>query len=148
MIKVAGTGSVNTTEKSRKKAKPSAAGGDGFAAQLSDVLGGESEDSAASSVDAAVSLGAVDTILTAQATDDSLAQERNRRAVKRGETLLDKLEEVREGLLTGRLPKERLISLAQMLRERPEEGVDPNLKAILDDIALRAEVELAKLSRS
>ena len=35
-----------------------------------------------------------------------------------------------------------------MLREKREAGLDDELNAILDDIELRAEVELAKLAHS
>ena len=43
--------------------------------------------------------------------------------------------------------KEKLIELAQMLRERREEGLDDRLNGLLDEIEQRAQVELAKLTR-
>jgi hypothetical protein len=60
--------------------------------------------------------------------------------------MLDELEQIRLGLLLGQIPQARLEQLAQMVRARREQLDDPKLIAILDDIELRAAVELAKLS--
>ncbi len=65
----------------------------------------------------------------------------------RGVEILDRLEEIRRGLLLGAVPKERLGELARMVREKRERGADPVISRLLDEIELRAEVELAKLSR-
>ena len=60
--------------------------------------------------------------------------------------MLDELEQIRLGLLLGQIPRARLEQLAQMVRARREQLDDPKLIAILDEIELRAAVELAKLS--
>jgi len=73
-------------------------------------------------------------------------KERQRRA-QRGAELLDRLEEIRRGLLLGSIPKDRLGDLARMVREKRERGADPVVSRLLDEIELRAEVEIAKLSR-
>ena len=44
-------------------------------------------------------------------------------------------------------PKDRLQELAHLVREKRERGADPVVSRLLDEIELRAEVELAKLSR-
>jgi hypothetical protein len=67
------------------------------------------------------------------------------RARARGEAMLDRLEDIRLGLLTGAVPKERLVELSRLARTRRAETVDPRLVEVLDEIELRAEVELAKL---
>jgi hypothetical protein len=82
--------------------------------------------------------------VAAEATPDF--KERQRRA-KRGAEILDRLEDVRRGLLAGAIPKDRLAELARMVREKRERGADPVISRLLDEIELRAEVELAKLSR-
>jgi hypothetical protein len=64
---------------------------------------------------------------------------------QRGEDLLDGLDEIRHGLLIGALPRERVVRLLAIVRSRREQLADPRLSAILDEIELRAEVELAKL---
>jgi hypothetical protein len=68
-----------------------------------------------------------------------------RRMWQRGEDLLDGLDEIRHGLLIGALPRERVVRLLAIVRSRREQLADPRLSAILDEIELRAEVELAKL---
>ena len=87
-------------------------------------------------------------ILAAQSVDPDGApnREQRQRRAARGTDLLDRLEEVRRGLLTGSIPKSRLQELAQLVREKRERGADPLISRLLDEIELRAEVELAKLS--
>lgn len=72
--------------------------------------------------------------------------ERRRKAVKRGFDLLDVLEGVKMDLLVGRVSPERLENLVAMLGNRVETG-DAQLDALMEDIELRAKVELAKLGR-
>ncbi len=65
---------------------------------------------------------------------------------KHAEDLLDRLDQVRLGLLRGDLSRLDLQALVLRLRERRRESGDPRLMAIVDEIELRAKVELAKLS--
>ena len=72
------------------------------------------------------------------------ATERRRRAVRRGSGLLDRLDELKLALLGGEDGAATLDRLARTLKEaRPDEGHD-GLKAVIDQIDLRAAVELAK----
>jgi hypothetical protein len=65
---------------------------------------------------------------------------------KHAEDLLDRLDQVRLGLLRGDLSRLDLQALVLRLGERRRESGDPRLMAIVDEIELRAKVELAKLS--
>lgn len=67
------------------------------------------------------------------------------RSRKRAEDILDRLEEIRIGLLEGGIPRGQLEALDQLVREQRDQVVDPRLSEILDEIELRARVELAKL---
>ena len=67
------------------------------------------------------------------------------KGLMRAEDMLDALEDLRRGLLMGTVSKAKLQSLARMARARRETIDDPRLNALLDEIELRAEVELAKL---
>ncbi|MBM3546434.1 MAG: flagellar assembly protein FliX [Alphaproteobacteria bacterium] len=67
------------------------------------------------------------------------------RSKKRAEDMLDRLEEIRVGLLEGGIPRDRLEALDQLVREQRDQVADPRLSEILDEIELRARVELAKL---
>ena len=71
-----------------------------------------------------------------------------RRATRRSTDLLDQLEEIRNGLLMGSIPVNRLRSLAHMLKSEREQVADPRLRSLMDEIELRCAVELAKLGLS
>jgi len=74
------------------------------------------------------------------ATDRSGGQPR-----RRAEDMLDRLEELRLGLLAGEIPREKLESLERLVQEQRGAVSDPRLSDLLDEIELRARVELAKL---
>jgi Class II flagellar assembly regulator len=117
----------------------------GFAAALH-------EESAAAggngAVGGAVGLSGVSTVLALQGAPDSTERRARQRAVQRGDAMLDDLEQIRLGLLLGAIPRAKLEQLAQLVRARREQLDDPKLIAILDEIELRAAVELAKLAGS
>lgn len=88
-------------------------------------------------------IAAVDTILALQAVEDST--EGRSRGLQHGEQLLKLLDEVRDGLLSGGIPRAMLNRLASAVTKRRDGFVDPKLQDVLDEIELRARVELAKL---
>lgn len=120
-------------------------GGDGtaFAKALADETEASGE---APSVRAVQPVAAVEALFAVQ--EIGAEEQRRSRAKRRGESLLDELEEVRHGLLLGALPRHRLEALIDLVEsERP--GIsDPGLSEVLDEIDLRAQVELAKLQRA
>jgi hypothetical protein len=134
-MKITGTAPVRTTPTRRKDAAGGAARG-AFAAELS--LGAKPA--------AVTGAGPVDTLealLSVQEVPD--ASDRAKRAVRRGEDMLDRLDELRYALLAGAMPRQQLDNLARLLRGRNGELADPRLASVLDDIELRCRVELAKL---
>lgn len=83
----------------------------------------------------------IGSLLALQAVEDPLLKKK--KLVRRGRQLLDTLEEVKADLLVGRVSEGRLnqlVALVSQARERTEPGLD----AVLDDIELRVQVELAK----
>ena len=70
--------------------------------------------------------------------------ERRRRAIRRGGGLLDRLEELKLALLSGESGEAALDRLTRRLREERADEEDAGLKSVLDQIDLRASVELAK----
>jgi hypothetical protein len=119
-----------------------AAGGGEFAKALGESQGGQGQH-----VSMALSVNSLSVVLAVQETPDAAKGRARQRARDRGFKMLDFLEEIRAGLLVGAIPKDRLEQLAQMVRAKREQIDDPKLTAILDEIELRAAVELAKLSR-
>jgi hypothetical protein len=90
-------------------------------------------------------LAAVESILTLQGIDDSTSG--RSKGLAHGERLLDMLDEVRDGLLAGGIPRATLNRLATAVSKRQEGFNDPKLQNVLDEIELRARVELAKLEQ-
>lgn len=145
-IKVTGPG-VTVSTPGRTVSRPGKTGDSGAFAR---ELGGAAEttfEAEVSAVDAPANVSGVEALLMAQAVDETQEREIRKRLVSRGEDILDRLDEIRHGLLMGSIPKDRLMALAQMVRARREYMTDPRLARILDEIELRAEVELAKLMR-
>ena len=85
----------------------------------------------------------VDALLAVQAADDALS--RRRRAVARGRNILDLLDDLRIGLLSGRASPDKLAELAALLAADPGAADSKELRRVLEAIELRARVELAKL---
>lgn len=147
-MKVSGVGPASPTTKARAASKASAKGGSEFAQHLNEAIGGVEE---AGVLESPVPVSGVDALLAVQAATDATDDEAKRRARKRlyerGENILNRLDELRHGLLMGHLPKAQLIELAQLVRGKRDQVDDPLLAQVLDEIELRAEVELAKLSQ-
>ena len=139
-MKISGTGQVKTqTTKRTARAKS----GDGAA--FSRAVGDAGAPQPTSGTTAAGPITAVDALLTLQEGPDG-SQGRSK-GLARAQDMLAALEDVRRGLLLGAIPRAKLEALARLARTRREAFQDPRLTEILDEIELRAEVELAKLER-
>ncbi len=130
-----------TTELSTGKTKK-AGSGESFASYLQDVNKPENR-----MVSASAGISGADAIFAAQMINDEEGRERRRQALKRGYNLLEKLEEIRDGLLMGYISKDKLIEISRFVKERKNNIDDPKLEEIISEIELRVEVELAKLMR-
>ena len=91
-------------------------------------------------------LSAVDTILALQGVGDSTTS--RSRGLRHGEKLLSLLDEVRDGLLAGSIGRGTLQNLALAISKTREDFAEPQLAGVLDEIDLRARVELAKLEQA
>ena len=83
----------------------------------------------------------IDALLALQAAQDPLLK--SRKLVRRGNALLDTLQEIAADLLVGRVSEGRLNQLLALIGQARERA-EPELDALLDDIELRGRVELAK----
>ncbi len=91
-------------------------------------------------------LAPVSALLAIQETGDATSE--RQRGLKRGADLLGRLERIRLALIDGHLPPAQLQGLARALSQRDQGFSDPRLREILEEIELRAAVELAKLEMS
>ncbi len=137
-MKIANTGPANSVPASRRTKSAAGAG----AAFASRIQSGSSAGAAAPPT----SLQGVGALLSVQEVNDPL--EEKRRAIERGGDLLDQLETLRLGLLVGRYPKESLQKILAMVQKKSSAAIDPALAEILQEIELRAAVELAKLGHA
>jgi len=94
---------------------------------------------------APMALAGLDALIALQAIDAD-APRKKRKAVRKGHDILDLLDEIKVGLLSGGLSAEAIERVIWQL-DGIEESGDPALDDLIADIALRAEVELAKLGR-
>lgn len=116
-------------------------GGASGAGEFSPSVEGAQRTSAASATSAITSL---DAILALQG-EDGPTQRRARQA-RRGRAALDALEQLTEGLLTGRAPA-ALAAELQRLQAGAEITGEEGLDSVLREIDTRVAVELAKLER-
>ncbi len=98
-----------------------------------------------SAVGGGAALAPVDALLALQeVSDDPGGRNRGRR---QGEALLDHLDDLRLGLLSGRMSLSALERLSAMVASKRDQVDDRRLTQILEEIEIRAAVELAKLGR-
>jgi hypothetical protein len=89
-------------------------------------------------------VGGIDALIALQGVEG--VEERRRRALKRGLTALDVLDEMKLGLLSGQLDHGTLLKLKAAAAGLKDLSGDPQLDRVLAEIELRVEVELAKMS--
>ncbi|CAN5275697.1 flagellar assembly regulator FliX [soil metagenome] len=134
-MKVTGPSAPTTAAASR----PTRAAGGGFS--LSSA-GGAAPASATTASAGPAGVAGLSALMALQGVES--ATERRRRAIRRGGGLLDRLDELKLALLSGEAGEGALERLGQGLREERTEDDDPGLTDLLNQIDLRAAVELAK----
>ena len=92
----------------------------------------------------AVPVSGAGALFALQEVPDATAQ--RRKAVARASQMLDRLDDIQLGLIDGAIDRRSLSDLAAAARSARSDTGDPALQGVLDEIELRAAVELAKLS--
>lgn len=129
-----------TSGPTRPGAKPAARRASSGSFVLSEPDSGPQTASAAPSSN----VGGIEALIALQGIEDPT--ERRRRAVTRGRTALDALDELKLALLGGSLDAHVMNRLRVATAALKELTGDPALDAVLGEIELRAEVELAKMA--
>lgn len=93
-------------------------------------------------------IAALDVLLAVQGVEDPLAKAARKRATLRSSDLLKGLERIRTGMLAGTLTVGHMIDIADVVASHRERIHDPELTGLLDEIDLRAQVEIAKMRRA
>jgi hypothetical protein len=89
-------------------------------------------------------VGGIDALIALQGIEDPL--ERRRHGVKRGRVALDALDELKIGLLGGELSPAVLTRLQAAAAHLKLASGNADLDAVLGEIELRVEVEIAKMA--
>jgi hypothetical protein len=89
-------------------------------------------------------IGGIDALIAMQSEDE--VGGRRRRAIKRGRAALDALDELKHGMLAGTLSPSTLLRLKSAATELKGASGESGLDAVLAEIELRIEVEIAKLT--
>ena len=139
MIKVSDINKTNELNQSKNTKKIGS--GESFSAYLNETMKSKSNQVGASS-----GISVADAIFATQMVDGEEEREIRKKLLKRGQTLLEKLEEIRDALLVGYISKNELINISRMIKEKQQNSNDERLQEIMAEIELRVEVELAKLT--
>ena len=140
MIQVNDVNKVKNTPSS--KIRKTSSGGD-FSLYLRDIMQSPAEEG----VSSASAVTGADAIFAAQTVGEEEEKKLRREQVKRGYSLLEKLEDIRAGLLRGYISKDRIIEISRFVKEQKMEAMDERLNDLIEEIELRVEVELAKLTK-
>ena len=89
----------------------------------------------------------IDALLALQGVEEDPV-ERRKRSVARGRTALDVLDDLKMGLLSGNLDASTVMRLRDAAANLKSSSGDPGLDAVLAEIELRVEVELAKAGQA
>jgi hypothetical protein len=134
--RTSGTGTPSV----RRKSGSSEAASGGFGRSLQ-----EASAEGSTGVTGGGGIGGMDALLALQEVPDSVAE--RSKAQQNGQRILDRLEQLRFELLEGRIAPETLERLSSEVEAARSRTDDPQLNEILDEIDLRAQVEMAKLGR-
>jgi len=122
--------------------KPGAGSGQGFAP---DSAASSSASGAASGVSGAGPVNSIEALMALQGAGDY--QGARKRATERAFSILDVLDDLKLALLDGSLPRDTLVRLMETVKTQRDNTSDPRLEAVLDEVEIRAAVELAKHGR-
>jgi hypothetical protein len=94
------------------------------------------------------SIARVDALLSVQGAESPTERAARKRMQERGEDILKELDKLRHSLLTNNLTIGQVVDIADVVASHREKVIDPRLTAILDEIDLRAQIEMAKIQKA
>lgn len=137
-MKIQGPGQTKGPSKTSKSGKTGKSD-----ASFGDFIAKETPSSGATQ--GTQSIAHVDALLAVQGAEDPTAGASKKQARKRATIILDELEKLRMAMLGGNLTVGHMIDIADVVASHREKIMDPALTGIMDEIDLRAQVELAKM---
>lgn len=136
-MKVSGINNTNSSSSGIKKT--SSSGGKNFSDYMKISDTDEAEATEANS-----GVTSVNPLFMLQEVNED-ARSRKKKTISRGFDILAYLDQIKFDLLSGNMNEENIKNLENSIQNWREKFSDPELDKILDEIELRAAVELAKL---
>jgi hypothetical protein len=132
------------TQQASKKAKSGKSGkSDGtFGAMVADAAAETSQNAATQSI------AKVDSLLAVQGLETTTERGARRRMHVRADKILRQLDHLRLALLTGNLTLGQVVDVADVVVSHRENITDAKMTAVLDEIDLRAQIEIAKMRKA
>ena len=137
-MKVEGPGKAQGATNAKKSGKTDKAG-----SHFGDFM--TTGTAATESTSQTQSIGSVDSLLALQGAEDPTAKAARRRMKERANVILNELDKVRVAMLSGNLTVGHMIDIADVIATHREKITDPALTGLMDEVDLRAQVELAKM---
>ena len=138
VMRIEGPRSTDGVRKSDKARKAS-----GSSADFKSFLDGGTDETQAAV--AAPVVGDVGALIAAQSFEDPAEKKAKGRMIARAGQVLDALDRVHHGLLAGQLTLGDAENVSRAVAAQREKIADPALNGLLDEVDLRAQVELAKM---
>ncbi len=143
-MKVSGPNRTRQAGSTKKTGKAGTSSGSAFIDMVSDGAAAQETSGTA----ATQSIASLDALLIVQGAEDPTERAARQRMHKRSSNLLEELEKVRIAMLSGDLTVGHMIDVADVVASHREKIQDPELTTLLDEIDLRAQVEIAKMRKS
>ncbi len=140
-MKIEGPSKTQNASKSGK-AKKSGKSDATFGNMVADASQG------AGSTAATQSIAKVDALLAVQGAESATERSAKRRMRERGEKVLRQLDHLRLAILTGNLTLGQVLDVADVVASHRETITDAGMTAVLDEIDLRAQIEIAKMRKA
>lgn len=137
-MKIEGPDKARDISKTGKKGKTGESDG-----SFGSLVSGGAEQAAGTQAPSSIAM--VDVLLSVQGADDPAQRAARKRMVGRADNILELLDNIRLSLLTGQLTVGQVIDIADIIASHRERVVDPRMTAVLDEIDLRAQIEIAKM---
>ena len=140
-MKIEGPSKTSKSSKSDKAKKSGKTDGT-FGAMVAGATQG------AQGAQATQSIAKVDALLTVQGVGNATDGKTKRRMVDRGEKVIRQLDHLRLSILKGDMTLGQVIDIADVVASHRENVNDPEMTAVLDEIDLRAQIEIAKMRKA
>ncbi|MCE2927318.1 MAG: flagellar assembly protein FliX [Rickettsiales bacterium] len=140
-MRITDSNPIKTAAEIRRKARAGSSSSSSFA-DLLDAVSSDNAQSTGNLSDVSAPADVSMMLALQEISDDELNR---KKLILQGKNLLDELDKLRQQLLIGRVPLSTLQNLGKELAVQRVNISDPALLSLMDDIELRAAVELAKL---